>query len=239
MREIVFDTETTGLAPANGDRVVEIGCVELYNHIPTGRTFHCYINPERAMPAEAQRVHGLDDAFLADKPVFAAIAEELVAFIGDAPMIAHNAEFDLAFLNAEFDRSGHPALTATRIVDSLMLARRKHPAGPNSLDALCARYQIDTSRRTLHGALLDSQLLAEVYIELIGGRQASLILLDETEAGSIMTPGQAPRPAIMRPEPRLFRVSDAEMAAHRARMEALGENAIWLGYLGGSDQSTG
>ena len=179
MREIVFDTETTGLNPAGGDRVVEIGCVELFNHIPTGNTFHRYINPERSMPVEAMRVHGLDDRFLSDKPVFAAIAAELVAFIGDAPMIAHNAEFDLAFLNAEFGRCGQPALEPERIVDSLMLARRKHPAGPNSLDALCARYQIDTSQRTLHGALLDSYLLAEVYVELTGGRQIGLELVAE------------------------------------------------------------
>lgn len=231
MREIVFDTETTGLSPATGDRVVEIGCVELLNHIPTGQTFHCYINPERPMPIEAQRVHGLDDTFLADKPLFAAIADELVAFIGDAPMIAHNADFDLAFLNAEFERCGKPALPAARIVDSLMLARRKHPAGPNSLDALCARYQVDTSKRTLHGALLDSHLLAEVYIELIGGRQASLVLADEGDNRADTRPGQPIAIAVTRPEPRLFRVSEEEMAVHAARLKILGENAIWRGYL--------
>jgi len=231
MREIVFDTETTGLDPAGGDRVVEIGCVELFNHIPTGNTFHRYVNPERSMPIEAMRVHGLDDKFLADKPVFAAIAAELVDFIGDAPMIAHNAEFDLAFLNAEFGRCGQPAIAAERIVDSLMLARRKHPAGPNSLDALCARYQIDTSQRTLHGALLDSHLLAEVYVELIGGRQASLILADERGGGTQQSYGVAAVAAIPRPEPRLFRVTADEMAAHRERLEILGDKAIWLKYL--------
>ncbi|MCB1498164.1 MAG: DNA polymerase III subunit epsilon [Bauldia sp.] len=234
MREIVFDTETTGLNPAGGDRVVEIGCVELFNHIPTGNTFHQYINPERSMPVEAMRVHGLDDRFLSDKPVFAAIAAELVAFIGDAPMIAHNAEFDLAFLNAEFGRCGQPALEPERIVDSLMLARRKHPAGPNSLDALCARYQIDTSQRTLHGALLDSFLLAEVYVELIGGRQASLILADERGGGTRESYGAAAVAALPRPEPRLFRVTEAEMAAHRERLDILGDKAIWLSYLAAS-----
>jgi DNA polymerase III subunit epsilon len=231
MREIVFDTETTGLDPTNGDRIVEIGCVELFNHIPTGKTFHRYVNPERPMPIEAMQVHGLDDKFLADKPVFSKIAAELTAFLGDAPMIAHNAEFDLAFLNAEFARCGHPGIAAARIIDSLMLARRKHPAGPNSLDALCARYFVDSSRRSLHGALLDSHLLAEVYVELIGGRQASLILADEREGTAMATPGQAIRVIAPRPEPRLFRVSQAEMAAHSARLAILGENAIWRGYL--------
>jgi DNA polymerase-3 subunit epsilon len=232
MREIVFDTETTGLDPTNGDRIVEIGCVELFNHIPTGQTFHRYLNPERPMPIEAMRVHGLDDKFLADKPLFATIVAEFAAFIGDAPLIAHNAEFDLAFLNAELDRCGQPAIPAARIIDSLMLARRKHPAGPNSLDALCARYQVDTSRRTLHGALLDSHLLAEVYVELIGGRQASLILADEPGGGSQPTYGAIVHAAAPRPEPRLFRVSEAEMAAHAAQMEILGEKAIWRRYLG-------
>jgi DNA polymerase III subunit epsilon len=232
LREIVFDTETTGLDPTTGDRIVEIGCVELFNHIPTGQSFHRYVNPERPMSIEAAQVHGLDDRFLADKPVFAAIAAELIAFIGDAPLIAHNAEFDLAFLNAEFARCGQPPVSATRVVDSLMLARRKHPAGPNSLDALCARYFIDTSRRTLHGALLDAELLAEVYVELIGGRQASLILADERSAAAFATSGQAIRVIAPRPEPRLFRVSEAEMAAHRARLAVLGDKAIWRRYLG-------
>ena len=231
MREIVFDTETTGLNPTGGDRVVEVGCVELVNHFPTGKTFHRYINPERSMPAEAKAVHGLGDDFLADKPVFGAIADELWDFLGDAVLIAHNAEFDLAFLNAEFGRLEKPAIPAEQILDSLMLARRKHPAGPNSLDALCARYSIDTSRRTLHGALLDSQLLAEVYIELIGGRQASLLPTDEAEERSTGASTRiVTQPVVQRPEPRLFRVSEAELEAHAAQVSKLGDNAIWARY---------
>ncbi|MCP4383213.1 MAG: DNA polymerase III subunit epsilon [Hyphomicrobiales bacterium] len=235
MREIVFDTETTGLAANNGDRVVEIGCVELFNHISTGETFHRYVNPERSMPFEAQQVHGLTDAFLSDKPVFAAIADELLAFLGDAPLIAHNADFDLAFLNAEFIRCGRPQILPSRIIDSLMLARRKHPAGPNSLDALCSRYFVDTSRRTFHGALLDSELLAEVYVELIGGRQASLGLADAAGSAAPGMPGQSMRSVEARPVARAFRVTEDERAAHRERLARLGENAIWLTYLGAAD----
>ena len=231
MREIVFDTETTGLDPRNGDRVVEIGCVELINHIPSGRRFHRYVNPERGMSIDAARVHGLDDAFLKEKPVFAAIAGELVEFIGDATLIAHNAQFDLDFLNLELGRAGHPLLAADRIVDTLMLARRKHPAGPNSLDALCARYQIDRSRRTLHGALLDAELLAEVYIELIGGRQASLILGDAMEGTALAVAARSEIEIAPRPEPRPFRVTAEEMEAHRQRIARLGPNAIWLDYF--------
>jgi DNA polymerase-3 subunit epsilon len=231
MREIVFDTETTGLDPRNGDRVVEIGCVELVNHFPTGRTFHRYLNPERPMSIDAARVHGLDDAFLRDKPLFPAVAAELIEFVGDARLIAHNAQFDLDFLNLELTRCGHQPVGADRIVDSLMLARRRHPAGPNSLDALCARYQIDLSRRTLHGALLDAQLLAEVYIELIGGRQASLILGDSMEGASLAVATRSEIQIAPRPEPRLFRVSAEEMEAHRLRLARLGQNAIWLEYL--------
>jgi DNA polymerase-3 subunit epsilon len=230
MREIVFDTETTGLDAVH-DRIVEIGCVELLNHIPTGRRLQLYVNPGRRMAAEAIAVHGITEAFLADKPGFAQVVDELVAFIGDAPLIAHNADFDFAFLNAEFARVGLPPLSSHRKVDSLMLARRKHPAGPNSLDALCSRYGIDATRRTLHGALLDSELLAEVYIELIGGRQASLGLADSLETGSMSLPGGGRREVGPRPEARLFRVSDAEIAAHRERLLILKDNAIWLGYL--------
>jgi DNA polymerase III subunit epsilon len=229
-REIVFDTETTGLDPAGADRIVEIGAIELINHIPSGKTFHRYINPERGVPLDAVRVHGLDDAFLKDKPVFSAIIGELLDFIGDAALIAHNAEFDLAFVNAELQRAGVPPLSGGRLIDTLTLARRKHPAAPNSLDALCARYQIDLSRRTFHGALLDSELLAEVYVELIGGRQASLVLGEDLgRAGILLAAGPAAVGA--RPVPRLFRVSEAEMAAHRARIALLGGKAIWLGYL--------
>ena len=231
MREIVFDTETTGLDPRNGDRVVEIGCVELVNHLPTGRKFHRYLNPERPMSIDAARVHGLDDAFLRDKPLFAAIAGELIEFVGDARLIAHNAQFDLDFLNLELTRTGRPALTADRIVDSLILARRKHPAGPNSLDALCARYQIDLSRRTLHGALHDAELLAEVYVELIGGRQASLVLGDAMEGASLLVASRSEIQIAPRPELRPFRVTAQEMEAHRLRLAKLGPNAIWLDYL--------
>lgn len=230
MREIVIDTETTGLDSAN-DRIVEVGCVELYNHIATGRRLQLYINPGRRMSAEAAAVHGLTDDFLADKPVFAAVAEELAAFIGDAPLIAHNAEFDFAFLNAELARLGLATLPSHRMIDTLMLARRKHPAGPNSLDALCGRYSIDSSRRTLHGALLDAELLAEVYIELIGGRQTSLLLVEERDSTSAALPGGPQIRIGERPEPRLFRVTDVEVIAHRERLSILGDKAIWHEYL--------
>ena len=234
MREIVIDTETTGLDAAN-DRIVEIGCVELLNHIPTGQRKQFYINPGRRMAAEAAAVHGLTDTFLADKPPFAQIFDELLTFIADAPLIAHNAEFDFAFLNAEFARLGQPAIPAHRMVDTLMLARRKHPAGPNSLDALCSRYYVDASRRTLHGALLDAELLAEVYVELIGGRQASLILTEERDGGGLALPGGIAIRIGERPEPRLFRVTEAELAAHGERLQILGANAIWLGYLNAAE----
>lgn len=229
MREIILDTETTGLDPRNGDRVIEIGCVELINHIPSGRSFHRYLNPERSISIEAARLTGIEASFLADKPRFAAVVAELLEFIGDAPIIAHNAEFDLAFLNAELQRAGHPALSNERLVDTLMLARRKHPTSPNSLDALMARYQIDARRRTLHGALLDAELLAEVYVELIGGRQPDLVFGD---AETLTTITLARHVAIApRGEPRLFRVSEAEMAAHRRAIELIGAGAIWQSYL--------
>src|SRR6185437_5464834 len=174
MREIVFDTETTGLDPGQGDRLVEIGCVELVNRFPTGKTFHCYFNPERDMPEAAFKVHGLSVDFLKDKPLFAQKVEELIEFLGDAPLVAHNAMFDLAFLNAELEHAKRGAVSRDRLVDTLMLARRKHPGGSNRLDDLCLRYKVDNSRRTKHGALLDAELLAEVYVELIGARQANL-----------------------------------------------------------------
>lgn len=230
MREIVFDTETTGLDPLNGDRIVEIGAIELVNHIPTGRRFHAYINPERAMSVEAARVHGLDDAFLKDKPRFAEIAAELVAFLEEGNLIAHNASFDMGFINAELGRLGHPPISDERVIDTLLLARRKHPGSPASLDALLSRYQIDASRRTLHGALLDAELLAEVYIELIGGRQAALVLGEEPEAPTIaiahhgLVVGE-------RPAPRVFTLNGEEQAAHNAALERLGEKAIWRDYL--------
>ncbi len=240
MREIVFDTETTGLDPNGGDRVVEIGCVELVNHIPSGETFHRYVNPERSVPAEAVAIHGLDDARLRDKPTFARITDELMDFLGDAVLIAHNAEFDQRFLNAELARVGRLTISDDRVVDTLAIAKRRFPGSPASLDALCARFQIDTSRRTLHGALLDAELLSEVYIELIGGRQASLVLGVEPAAPTVR-PARAAAAAAPRPEPRIFRISAEELDGHRAAVERLGPESLWQKYLGpggGSVEST-
>jgi DNA polymerase III subunit epsilon len=229
MREIVLDTETTGLDPFQGHRLVEVGCVELFNRIPTGTTFHRYVNPERDMPAEAFAVHGLSAEFLKDKPCFAEVAEELIAFIGDAPLIIHNAAFDLAFLNAELERCGKMLVARERLIDTLLLARRKHPAGPNSLDHLCARYAIDNTRRTKHGALLDAEILAEVYIELIGARQAQLGLAETTIIA--VTTRAAEAIIRVRTPPLLPRLSDDELAAHRAFVATLGDKAIWNDYL--------
>ncbi len=235
LREVVLDTETTGTDPAAGDRVVEIGMVELLNHIPTGETRQIYCNPQRPMSEGAFRVHGLSDQFLADKPVFAAVADEVAGFLSDARLVIHNAAFDIGFLNAEFARTGHPTLLMTRVVDTLGLARRRHPGASNSLDALCARYGIDNSRRTKHGALLDAELLAEVYIELIGGKQADLglaIVRPETMPG-------AQAIEIRRRETRIIvtRLSDAERDAHAAFVATLGPNSLWNSYLG-SDGAT-
>ena len=213
MREIVLDTETTGLDPLDGHRLVEIGCIELVNRIPSGQTFHRYFNPERGMPAEAFAVHGLSDDFLKDKPLFAEVADDLIAFLGDAPLVIHNASFDLGFLNAELERAGRPLLGRERLVDTLLIARRKHPGGSNRLDDLCARYAIDNSRRTKHGALLDAELLAEVYVELIGARQAQLV-----PVAGCTVPGQvAGEPIIVRERPCRLRaaVTADERAAHR------------------------
>jgi DNA polymerase-3 subunit epsilon len=229
MREIVIDTETTGLDPLDGHRLVEIGCVELVNGIPSGQTFHCYLNPERSMPAEARAVHGLSDEFLKDKSFFAEIADDLLAFVGDAPLVIHNAAFDIAFLNAELERAGRPPIPRERMVDTLLLARRKHPGASNRLDDLCMRYAIDNSRRTKHGALLDAELLAEVYVELIGARQAQLVLAQET------LPGRAAgEPIVVRQRPIALAVavSPEDRAAHRAFIASLGENAIWREYVG-------
>ena len=228
MREIVLDTETTGLKPADGHRVVELGCVELLNRIPTGATFHVYLNPGRDMPVEAFAVHGLSSDFLKDKPRFAEVADDFIAFIADAPIVAHNASFDHGFLCHELKLISRPGIPFERVVDTLMLARRKHAAGPYSLDALCARYGIDNSRRTKHGALLDAEILAEVYLELIGGRQATLGLADDTELPASSIDGAIVVRA--RPEPLKLRVSEAEREAHRAFIATLGENAIWLSY---------
>jgi DNA polymerase-3 subunit epsilon len=227
MREIVLDTETTGLDPLTGDRLVEIGCIELVNRFPTGKTFHGYFNPERDMPQSALQIHGLTIDFLKDQPLFARRAGELIEFLGDAQIVAHNAMFDLAFLNAELDRAGHPAVSRERMIDTLLLARRKHPGAANRLDDLCARYAIDNSRRTKHGALLDAELLAEVYVELTGARQAQLIL---SQAPPILAPGEiiAVRE---RPVPLPTRLTADAQAAHRQFIASLGENAIWRDYV--------
>lgn len=228
MREIVLDTETTGLDPLNGDRLVEIGCIELVNRIPSGQTFHVYLNPERSMPAEAFAIHGLSDEFLKDKPRFAAVADEFIGFLGDAPLVIHNAGFDIGFLNAELERAGRPLIGRERLVDTLLLARRKHAGASNRLDDLCVRYAIDHSRRTKHGALLDAELLAEVYVELIGARQAQLVL--SQTAAPILVPG-APIIIRERPAPLVPRISAADQEAHRQFIASLGEAAIWRDYI--------
>jgi DNA polymerase III subunit epsilon len=233
MREIVFDTETTGLDPLGGDRLIEIGCVELYNRIPTGRTFHAYCNPGRPVSRDAIAVHGLDDDFLRDKPVFETICAGFLDFIGDCPLVAHNAAFDRGFINMEVGRAGHAELPEERFVDTLLLARRRHPGGANSLDALCARYSIDNSRRTKHGALLDAEILAEVYVELLGGRQAALALGAEADAATLA--GGAWPTVPPRPRPLAARISEAERDAHRKFVEGLGEAALWL-RLGQTEQ---
>jgi DNA polymerase III subunit epsilon len=230
-REIVFDTETTGLSPLGGDRVVEIGCVEMVNHVPTGRTFHVYINPERDMPEGAFAVHGLSTEFLSDKPLFAAIAADFVAFIGDARLVAHNAAFDIGFLNAELGRLGYPALDQARVVDTLALARKKHPFAPASLDALCQRYGIDNARRVKHGALLDAEILADVYVELLGGRQAALGLGDQRGSEGASASVIVTRRAYERPEPLPPRLTEAELTAHAAFVATLGDQRVWLDYV--------
>lgn len=232
MRELVLDTETTGLDPTNGDRLVEIGAVEVFNYIPTGKTYHVYINPERSMPTAAFEVHGLSEEFLRDKPVFAAVAEAFLEFIAADRVVIHNAAFDIAFLNMELTRAGLPAIAPDRVVDTLALARLKHPAGPNSLDALCSRYGVDNSRRTKHGALLDAELLADVYLELQGGRQAGLGLQTVIEAAASRS--SAPDFAYVakvRPVPLIRQARAEELQAHAALIEAMGEAALWRKYL--------
>ena len=229
MREIVLDTETTGLDPLRGDRLVEVGCIELFNRMPTGQTFHRYMNPERDMPAEAFAVHGLSTAFLASKPLFAEVVEEFLAFIGDAPLVIDNASFDVSFINAELDRIKRAAIPRDRLVDTLLLARRKHPGVSNRLDDLCSRYAIDNSRRTKHGALLDAELLAEVYIDLIGARQSQLILAAETIDIRIRAGGDMPRR--QREIPLAARVTEEDRAAHRAFVATLGDKPIWNEFL--------
>jgi len=228
MREIVLDTETTGLDPGQGHRLVELGCVELLNRIPTGATFHVYLNPEREVPAEATAIHGLTTDFLKDKPRFIEVADDFLAFIGDeTPLVIHNAGFDHGFLCAELKRVERTLIARERLIDTLILARRKHSAGPYSLDALCARYGIDNSRRTKHGALLDAEILAEVYVELIGARQAMLGLAEHS-ARTVNGDGAIALRA--RPIALLPRVSEAERAAHREFIASLGEAALWREY---------
>ncbi|PVB62004.1 DNA polymerase III subunit epsilon [Labrenzia sp. 011] len=235
MREISFDTETTGLNPRGGDRLVEIGGVELINHIPTGNAYHVYINPQRDMPEEAFRVHGLSAEFLADKPLFPDIVDEFLEFVGDGTLVIHNAAFDMGFINMELERAGRGPIPGSQVIDTLDIARRKHPSGPNSLDALCSRYGIDNSRRVKHGALLDAEILAEVYLELIGGRQTALgLVLEEEEtssSGMTMEAGElGPFNARRRPEPLAPLLSGSEYEAHKAFIAGMGDDSIWTKY---------
>lgn len=222
MREIVLDTETTGLDPMK-NRIVEIACVELLNHVPTGKNFHKYLNPEMEISAEAAAVHGITNEKVADAPLFAEIAAEFLDFAGEAKLVIHNADFDMGFINAELGRIGFPALPKNRAIDTVHLARRKFPGAPASLDALCKRFEIDNSHRTLHGALLDANLLAEVYLELIGGRQARMELGAQSKASeaSVATARQARAPRAHAP-------SEAELAAHTAAIAKL-KAPVWLG----------
>ena len=227
MREIVLDTETTGFEPNDGDRIVEIGAVELFNHLPTGRTYHQYINPQRNMPEGAFGVHGLSEEFLSDKPVFKAIAQDFIDFIGDTKLVIHNASFDMKFLNAELGLVNRPPLPKSQAVDTLAVARRKYPGSPASLDALCRRFSINNSSRTLHGALLDSEILAEVYLELIGGRQPDLVMSGST----IKKPVDGAVPQEWRPLPRPTilspRLSETEKVAHEIFTATFGSEALW------------
>jgi len=226
MREIVLDTETTGFDPESGDRIVEIGAVELWNHVATGKTYHQYINPKRTMPEEAFKVHGLGDEFLRDKPVFADIAQDFVDFIGDAKLVIHNAAFDVKFLNAELKWVNRPQIPWEQAIDTLAIARQKFPGSPASLDALCRRFNIDNSSRTLHGALLDSEILAEVYLELIGGRQPDFGL-SASQGGNLGQDGQTQWRPTKRPNPLPSRLTENEKAAHAAFVEKLGQDAVW------------
>jgi DNA polymerase-3 subunit epsilon len=227
MREIVLDTETTGFDPADGHRIVEIGCVELMDHFPTGNSYHCYLNPKRDMPAEAEKVHGLSAAFLADKPLFSAVAAEFLDFLGDAPLVIHNAAFDLRFLNAEFTRINGVLIPAGRAIDTIEMAKAKFPGARYSLDELCKRFAIDLTERSKHGALLDAELLAQVYLELLGGRQKRFILAPTDVAASV---AEEARPVRTRPEPLPTLLTQAEREAHLAFVaKELGDTAIWNG----------
>lgn len=228
MREIILDTETTGLDPAKGDRLVEIGCIETLNQIPTGNEFHRYINPQRDVPEGAFKVHGLSAEFLSDKPLFETVAQDFLAFIGEARLVIHNAEFDMRFINAELMRAGQAAIGNERVLDTLAIARRKFPGASNSLDALADRFQVDRSRRDKHGALIDSLILAEIYLELSGGRQTAMALTS-APAPRPRTPG-ATAPLAARPLLLPSRLSEAERAAHAAFVATLGKDAIWGDY---------
>ena len=246
LREIVLDTETTGLDPRTGDRIVEIGCLELVNRFPSGKEWHHYVNPDRDMPAEAFKVHGISADFLKDKPRFHELAADFVAFIGDATLVIHNAPFDIGFLNHELGRLKLGSIAMDRTVDTLALARRKHPGSPATLDALCKRYGVDTAVRTKHGALVDCKLLADVYVEMLGERQANLLLAGEGRAtgeAPVVPPGtgtrtgtsgnagsgglHANRPARQRPTPLPPRLTEADLALHKAFVETIGPQAIW------------
>ena len=226
IREIVLDTETTGFEPNEGHRIVEIGCIEIIDRFPTGKTFHVYLNPERDMPADAFRVHGLSTEFLSDKPLFAAVHEDFMAFLGDARLVIHNAAFDTKFLNFELGKFALPPLASDRIVDTLLLARRKHPNTSNSLDALCDRYGLDRSKRVKHGALLDAEILAEVYSELLGGKQSKLDL--RSSAARLAASAGV---GLRRREALPPRLTEVEIAAHAAFIATLGEDRIWLHYI--------
>ena len=228
MREIVFDTETTGLNPTAGDRMVEIGCVEIYNRVETGRHFHAYFNPERLMPSDAEAVHGLTTVFLSDKPLFSERANELLEFIADSPLVAHNASFDFGFLNFELERCGLPPVCTSRMIDTLQLARTKHPGAKHSLDALCMRFGVDRSQRVKHGALLDAQLLAQVYVELTGGRQIGLGLV--AESGSVSVQASTRPVTVRQPRPaRPHFAGEEELARHRAFISRL-VNPLWARF---------
>ncbi|MCA3563982.1 MAG: DNA polymerase III subunit epsilon [Methylocystis sp.] len=228
MREIIFDTETTGLNPREGHRLVEIGCIEMVNRFPTGRVFHQYINPERDMPFEAFEVHGLSTEFLKDKPLFPAIADELWEFLDGAQLVAHNAGFDMGFINAEFERVKKPAISLERVVDTVQLARRKFPGAKASLDALCERFGISNAHRVKHGALLDAEILAEVYSELLGGKQAALGFDGGPRSGAIASATLTP---VARPEPLQPLLTEAEIRAHAAFVAGMGEKALWKSYI--------
>ncbi|HEU0162127.1 MAG TPA: DNA polymerase III subunit epsilon [Rhizomicrobium sp.] len=225
MREIVFDTETTGFEPGDGHRIVEIGCVELMEHLPTGRTLQLYLNPERDIPIESQRVHGLSAEFLADKPLFAHVVEEFLEFLGDAPLVIHNASFDIKFINAELKRCGKPSIPLARAVDTIEIAKRKFPGARYSLDELCKRFGVDLTARTKHGALLDAQLTADVYLELIGGRQKGLMLAPVEVAAAATETARAAR---QRPVPLPSLATAAELDAHAAFVaKELGDKSLW------------